>query len=90
MLRYGSLPLISVVRGTVKWISPDVVVNEQTGMSFYKIQISVTQEELALLKDHILIPGIPIEAFVNTGERTALNYLIKPLLDQINRAFKEE
>lgn len=78
------------LNGIVKGISPNVVVNEQTGISFYKIRLKVTKFELALLKDQKLIPGMPVEVHIKTRERTALNYLIKPLLDQINRAFREE
>jgi HlyD family secretion protein len=36
------------------------------------------------------MPGMPVEAFVQTGERTALSYLVKPLSDQLNRAWREE
>lgn len=37
-----------------------------------------------------LLPGMPAEAMIQTGERTALSYLVKPLADQLNRAFREE
>lgn len=78
------------LNGTVKGISPNVVINEQTGISFYKIRLTVSKAELTRLKGQPLIPGMPVESFIKTRERTALNYLLKPLLDQINRAFKEE
>ena len=78
------------LNGFLKDISPNVVVNEQTGLSFYKIRLTVPKAELARLKGQRLIPGMPVEAFIKTRERTALNYFIKPLMDQINRAFKEE
>lgn len=76
--------------GTVKTISPNVVVEEQTGMSFYKVRLTISQEELEKLRGLVLVPGMPVEAFIKTRERTALNYLTKPLMDQINRAFREE
>ena len=78
------------VSGKVKGISANVVVNENTGQSFYKVRISVPPEELARLGGQPLVPGMPVEAFVKTREQTALNYLLKPLSDQINRAFREE
>ena len=78
------------LNGTIKGISPNVVINEQTGVSFYKIRLTVPKSELARLKGQILIPGMPVEAFIKTRERTALNYLVKPLMDQINRAFREQ
>lgn len=76
--------------GEVSGISANVVVDEQTGAAFYKVRVGVSDEELARLNGQQLIPGMPVEAFIKTRERTALNYLIKPLLDQVNRAFREE
>lgn len=78
------------INGTIKGISPNVVINEQTGLSFYKIRLTVPEAELARLGDQPILPGMPVEAFIKTQERTPLNYLLKPLLDQINRAFREE
>jgi len=76
--------------GEVAGISANVVVDEQTGAAFYKVRVGVSDEELARLNGLQLIPGMPVEAFIKTRERTALNYLVKPLLDQVNRAFREE
>jgi HlyD family secretion protein len=47
-------------------------------------------EEVARLGEAKLIPGMPVEAFVQTGDRTLLSYLIKPLSDQLMRAFREK
>jgi HlyD family secretion protein len=46
-------------------------------------------EQVTRLGDVKLVPGMPVEAFVKTGERTVISYLMKPLSDQINRAFRE-
>jgi HlyD family secretion protein len=46
-------------------------------------------EEVVRLGNVRLVPGMPVEAFVKTGERTVMSYLMKPLSDQINRAFRE-
>jgi HlyD family secretion protein len=46
-------------------------------------------QEIARLGDVKLIPGMPVEAFVQTGDRTLLSYLVKPLSDQLKRAFRE-
>lgn len=78
------------IDGVLKTISANVVVNEQTGQSYYKVRIAIPDTELALLGGQTLISGMPVEAFIKTKDRTALNYLIKPLMDQINRAFREE
>ncbi|MEM7426168.1 MAG: HlyD family type I secretion periplasmic adaptor subunit [Pseudomonadota bacterium] len=76
--------------GAIDGISANVVVNEQTGESFYKVRISVSAVELERLGGQALVPGMPVEAFIKTRERTAFNYLIKPLSDQLHRAFREE
>ena len=78
------------LNGAIKDVSANVVVNEQTGLSFYKVRVTVTVDELSRLNGLTLVPGMPVEAFVKTRERTVLNYLVKPLLDQINRAGREE
>ena len=78
------------LNGTVKSISANVVTNENTGLSFYTIRISVPKPELERLEGQALVPGMPVEVFVRTREQTALTYLLKPLSDQIRRAFREE
>jgi HlyD family secretion protein len=50
----------------------------------------MTAEEITKLGDVRLTPGMPVEAFIQTGERTMLSYLVKPLHDQLKRAFREK
>jgi HlyD family secretion protein len=76
--------------GAVTRVSPDVTTDQRTGQSYYTIRVSMPPEEVARLGDVKLIPGMPVEAFVQTGERTLLSYLIKPLSDQLMRAFREK
>jgi HlyD family secretion protein len=75
--------------GVVTRVSPDVTTDQRTGQSYYTIRVSMPPEEVARLGEVKLIPGMPVEAFVQTGERTMLSYLIKPLSDQLMRAFRE-
>jgi len=77
------------LNGVVTRVSPDVTTDQRTGQSYYTIRISMPPEEVARLGDVKLIPGMPVEAFVQTGERTLLSYLVKPLSDQLKRAFRE-
>jgi membrane fusion protein, type I secretion system len=77
------------VNGTVKWVSADVTQDEKSGASYYTMHVSVTDEQLAELKGLKVVPGMPVEAFVQTGTRTALSYFFKPLSDQVMRAFRE-
>ena len=75
--------------GTVSGISPDSVTDPATGQSFYRVTLAIPPEELARLDGHEILPGMPIEAFLQTGERTVLSYLARPLSDQLRRAFRD-
>jgi HlyD family secretion protein len=78
------------IEGEVSLVSADLTQDKRTGVSYYTIRISLSPEELARLGSVKLVAGMPVEAFVHTGERTALSYLMKPLRDQVARAFKEK
>ncbi len=78
------------LNGVVTRVSPDVTTDQRTGQSYYTIRVSMPPEEVARLGEAKLIPGMPVEAFVQTGDRTMLSYLIKPLSDQLMRAFREK
>jgi HlyD family secretion protein len=77
------------LNGVVTRVSPDVTTDQRTGQSYYTIRVSMPPQEIARLGDVKLIPGMPVEAFVQTGDRTMLSYLIKPLSDQLMRSFRE-
>jgi HlyD family secretion protein len=91
MLRFSAFNLRTTpeIRGTVAQVSADTTIDPRTGQSYYVIRIAMTKEEIARLGEVKLIPGMPVEAFVQTGERTVLSYLIKPLHDQLMRTFRE-
>jgi HlyD family secretion protein len=78
------------LNGVVSRVSPDTTTDQRTGQSYYTIRISMPPSEIARLGDVRLIPGMPVEAFVQTGDRTMLAYLAKPLNDQLMRAFREK
>ena len=78
------------IYGTVSTISPSSVNDPATGQSFYRVTLAIAPEELARLEGHEILPGMPIEAFLQTGERTVLSYLIRPLSDQLRRAFRDD
>jgi HlyD family secretion protein len=78
------------LNGIVSRVSPDVTTDQRTGQSYYTIRVSMPPEEIARLGDAKLIPGMPAEAFVQTGDRTMFSYLMKPLNDQLMRAFREK
>jgi HlyD family secretion protein len=78
------------LNGLVSRVSPDVTTDQRTGQSYYTIRVTMPAQEIALLGDAKLIPGMPVEAFVQTGDRTMMSYLMKPLHDQLMRAFREK
>ena len=75
--------------GTVSQISADITTDQRTNQSYYTIRIAMPPEQVARLGNVKLVPGMPVEAFVKTDDRTVMSYLVKPLSDQINRAFRE-
>jgi len=78
------------IEGIVTRISADTSTDQRTGQSYYTIRISMPAEQIERLGNVKLLPGMPVEAFVQTGERTMLSYLMKPLHDQVMRAFREK
>lgn len=70
--------------------SADVFTDEATGVQFYKVDIELKPGEDEKLEGLELIAGMPVEAHIQTGERTPLNYIMKPMMDYINRAGREE
>lgn len=75
--------------GTVARISADTSRDPQSGAVFYTLRVAIPAEELARLAPQAVSPGMQAEVFVETQDRTPLHYLVKPLQDQIARAFRE-
>jgi HlyD family secretion protein len=78
------------INGTVVRVGADTSTDQRTGQSYYLVRISMTADEIKRLGDVKLTPGMPVEAFIQTGERTMISYLVKPLRDQLMRAFREK
>jgi HlyD family secretion protein len=78
------------IMGVVFRIAGDLVKEPQTGLTYYTAGIRVEPAEIARLKGLKLLPGMPAEAYIKTGERTLASYLLRPLLDQMQRALKED
>ncbi|MEQ8701620.1 MAG: HlyD family type I secretion periplasmic adaptor subunit [Bauldia litoralis] len=74
--------------GIVETVSPDVVTDERTGQTYYMARIAMPSHAIDELRDK-LVPGMPVEVFISTGDRTVLSYLVKPLGDQIMHTFRE-
>jgi HlyD family secretion protein len=77
------------LKGSVVRVAADLTHEPQTGLSYYTAGVHVSEDEMAALKGLKLMPGMPAEVFIKTGERTLASYLIRPLADQMERAFRE-
>ena len=77
------------LKGQVSFISPDTTKDQQTGTSYFTVRIMLPEEERRLLAGLQLMSGMPAEVFMQTGSRTMLSYLSKPIMDQFQRAFVE-
>jgi HlyD family secretion protein len=76
------------LNGTVSRVSADLTTDQRSGTSHYTVRISIPEDEMVRLSGLKLLPGMPLEAFIQTGERTVLSYLTKPFTDQAARAFR--
>jgi protease secretion system membrane fusion protein len=77
------------VAGTVVWVSADVLIDPKQNAPYFKAYVEVTADGVVKLKKNEIRAGMPAEIFIRTGERTAMNYFVKPLLDRLNRALSE-
>ncbi len=79
-----------VVEGKVINLSADSLIDEQSGMSYYKAKVELTPESIQEMAELELLPGMPAEVLINTGERTLFEYLTQPVTDAFARAFIED
>jgi HlyD family secretion protein len=79
------------LQGTVSKVSADAFLDDATRSNYYLAEIHIDEAQRALLPEgSVLIPGMPVETFMSTGERSPLAYLTKPLMDYFIRAFRED
>ena len=71
-------------------MKPSLSQDQRTGVSYYTVRIVPKAGEIARLDGLRLVPGMPVEAFIQTSARTVLSYLVKPLHDQALKAFREK
>jgi HlyD family secretion protein len=92
MLRFTSFNqrTTPTIEGEVVRVSADISQDQKTGQSYYTIRIAFTETELRRLGGVSLVPGMPVETFIQTDERTVISYLLKPVHDQVARAFREK
>ncbi len=78
------------IPGEVVNVSADRFIEEQTGQPYYKVTSKVAPEGMKLIYNLKIRPGMPVDMFVKTGERTMLNYLFRPILDHLKLSMSEE
>lgn len=91
MIRFGAFDHRSTpeLQGNVIDISANVTQNQQTGEGFYTARVALPETQIKRLGAQKLLPGMPADVQIRTRDRTALSYLLKPLEDQIVKAFRE-
>ncbi|WP_454856076.1 HlyD family type I secretion periplasmic adaptor subunit [Rhizobium binxianense] len=81
---------VPLLEGKVQYVSADRLVDRQTGQSYYAATIRVTDPRLPHMPEVELVPGMPAQALIETGESSVAFYALRPLLDSFNRAFRED
>ena len=76
------------LNGKVSLIAADLISDQRTGAQYYPVRIVLAEGERERLGGLKLLPGMPVEGFIQTGYRSVYSYLTKPLADQVARAFR--
>ncbi len=77
------------IDGVINRVSADAILDEATNTPFYKAEVTIPLEQRDKLGDLALIPGMPVEVYIQTGKRSPAAYLLKPFTDYFARAFRE-
>jgi HlyD family secretion protein len=75
--------------GVVSYVSADTSHDQQTNAPYFTVRVALSEDERRRLAGQQLVPGMPAEVFMQTGSRTMMSYLLKPITDQMQRAFVE-
>lgn len=77
------------IDGILSRVSADTLIDEASQVPYYRAEVTIPPEQIDKLSGLDLIPGMPVEVYVQTGERSPIAYLVKPLSDYFTRAFRE-
>ena len=78
------------VNGEVSVVSGDVSQDQRSGATYYTVRITVSPEQIARLGEGKLVPGMPVEVYIQTNMRTVVSYFMRPFHDQIAKVFREK
>lgn len=80
-----------MLNATVTYVSADRMVDKRTDRPYYTAKLRIDEKELASLGNEVkMVPGMPSEAMIQTGETTVAAYALSPILDSFHRAFREK
>ena len=74
----------------MKTVSSDAITDEQSGLAFFKAEVTLDEGELEKLAGEELVAGMPVEVYIQTGQRTPFNYLFRPVTDYFDKALAED
>lgn len=78
------------VEGVLTYVSADRLVDKETELAYYVARVRINEASLRELPEVEIMPGMPVEVLIKTGEFTVANYVLRPILDSFNRAFRED
>jgi HlyD family secretion protein len=78
------------VEGVLTYVSADRLVDKETEVAYYVARVRLSEASLQKLPGVEIMPGMPVEVQIKTGEFTVANYVLRPVLDSFNRAFRED
>lgn len=78
------------LQGKIVRVSPDAFTDQATGETYYQAEVRLDDGEVERLNGQAMLPGMPVEAFIRTNDRTPLAYILQPFTDYFHRAFREE
>ena len=82
--------LVPYLHGHVTFVATDVTTEERTGRSYFRAYVLIDQDQLRRLPNVQLVPGMPVEAMIQLGQRSFLRYITQPIRDSFTRAFREQ
>jgi HlyD family secretion protein len=90
MLRFSAFNMQTTpeIKGRLIHVSAETQTDQRTGATYYEVRIEVPEAEMQQLGGLKLVPGMPVEAYIQTGDRSLLSFITKPLSDQLARAFR--
>ena len=77
------------LEGVVQHVSADVLEDEASGTSYYLVKLKMSEAQVTKLEERVLVPGMPVDVFLRTGDRSPLSYLAKPFTDYFTKAMRE-